>query len=204
MAGPVYDRVVGELARLDFSGRVSFHFYNEPLLRKDLEVLVVALRSRVPRAIPVLYTNGDFLTDDRYASLCAAGVESFIVTRHDFTPIAERPKQLVLTPDDLVITNRGGAFAPSVAVPERTPCYAPDEMLIVTVTGDVVLCYEDAHRRHVMGNVMERPLEHIWFSEAFVKVRSLLLEGLRSDASALCANCDNLAHTQAGSSFFAL
>lgn len=204
MSQTVYDRIVAELKRLRFSGRVSFHFYNEPLLRKDLEALVSRLSTDVPAAIPVLYTNGDHLSDERYESLRRAGIRRFIVTRHDFTPIPERTDQLVLTPKDLVITNRGGAFAPSATVPLQAACFAPDEMLIVTVGGDVVLCYEDAHRRHVMGNVMERALDEIWYCGEFAAIRSLLRQRRRAEASMLCAGCDNVAHEQPGSSFFAL
>jgi cyclic pyranopterin phosphate synthase len=78
----LFRRIITQLSELAFSGRLSFHFYNEPLMRKDLEVLVAIARAALPLAHLVLYTNGDLLTDTRYHDLLEAGVDFFLVTRH--------------------------------------------------------------------------------------------------------------------------
>jgi 2-deoxy-scyllo-inosamine dehydrogenase (SAM-dependent) len=105
----------------------------------------------------------------------------------------------VLTPDDLVITNRGGMMFEN-GDPLTSPCHAPAEMLVVTVEGDVLLCYEDAQREHVFGNIMESPLEAIWADERLVRIRELLAAGRRSQAGAMCAACSNRAHVRPGQS----
>src|SRR5947209_6778178 len=76
----LYTRVVSQLGEIEFCGRLSFHFYNEPLMRKDLESLVSIARGTLPFAHLVLYTNGDLLTDARYRGLLDAGIDFFIVT----------------------------------------------------------------------------------------------------------------------------
>jgi len=59
--------------RLAFSG-------GEPLLRSDLEEILLAVR---PYSVPsVLTTNGVFLTDQRISRLRAAGLENFQVSLH--------------------------------------------------------------------------------------------------------------------------
>lgn len=66
-----------------------------------------------------------------------------------------RPFQIVQDSAALTLTNRDGALVhlpPPSAETTRTPCWAPSETLIVTATGDVLLCYEDARREHVLGN----------------------------------------------------
>lgn len=199
----VFRRLLEGLEDLDFRGRLSYHFYNEPLLRRDLESFVGEAAERLPQAAQVIYTNGDLLSDRRYASLREAGVDWFVVTRHDGDgeDFPERPAQTVLVPKDLTLTNRGGSVSP----PRRAlqlPCYVPTEMLIVTVTGDVMLCYEDAWREHSLGNIMERELLEIWTDDRFVEARRRLEAGMREGTSTICSQCDNRAHTEPGMSLY--
>ena len=202
MSDEVFSRIEADLQRLAFAGRISYHFYNEPLLRRDLERLVAALRSSAPRAFQVLYTNGDKLTGERHRRLLTAGIDAFIVTAHDDQAIPDRPLQWVQPGSSLDITNRAGRIVHlPLATPSirRAPCFAPTDMVVVTVTGDVVLCYEDSERTEVMGNVLESHLDEIWSSPHFTNLRTALREGRRADASDLCTQCTNLAHVEPGS-----
>ncbi|WP_107084145.1 MULTISPECIES: SPASM domain-containing protein [unclassified Streptomyces] len=196
MEREVWDKLMDELVRIGFTGRISHHFYNEPLLRKDLEVLIADARARLPQSRQILFTNGDYLTDERYESLIAAGIDELIVTRHDFVPVPERDKQVVQMPTDLELSNRAGAvYEISSAV--DLPCFAPTEMLVVTVTGDVVMCTEDAWRKTVVGNIMTRPLDDIWADERLVSLRRALEAGDR-ESNDLCRGCDNRNYPVAG------
>jgi GTP 3',8-cyclase len=186
----LFDRIVSELERINFRGNLSYHLFNEPLLRRDLETLVATVAARLPDVFQILFTNGDLLLDKRYASLKNAGIDHFIVTRHGYELMPERPDQTVQFPTDLVLVNRGGLLG----IPEETlplPCYAPTDMLIITVDGDVLLCCDDAERNHVMGNISFQSLEEIWFSPRFVHLRGLLQEGNRREASEICRRCNN-------------
>ena len=186
----VFNKIIEDLVRIKFSGVFSYHFYNEPLLRSDLEEFVTQVSKRVPNAFQVLYTNGDFLMKKRYKSLCNAGIDHFIITRHAQTPIADRPQQTVLYPDDLKINNRGGIMS-KLEKPLTVPCYSPSERLIITVSGEVLLCCNDAGRTQVMGNIVGQSLEEIWFSEKFIYIRELLKKGNRAEAPPICRYCDN-------------
>jgi GTP 3',8-cyclase len=189
----LFERIIAQLTEIAFSGRLSFHFYNEPLLRKDLEVLVASARAALPLAHLVLYTNGDLLTDSRYHSLLDAGIDFFMVTRHDSEPMKPRLHQRVQFPSDLDISGRAGAVM-GVAKPLQRACHAPSEMLIVMVNGDVILCHEDARREVVIGNLNQSPLRNIWFSEEMERFRYHLLRGNRQGAGAVCARCDHQAY----------
>jgi cyclic pyranopterin phosphate synthase len=201
MQDRVFTRLLEELSEIGFAGRLSYHFYNEPLLRADLEDLVAEAAGRLPSVHQVLYTNGDYLSTARYEALQRAGMHWFVVTRHDSDPFPERPAQTVLVPAQLDLTNRGGVLFP-VASALALPCYVPTEMLIVTVSGDVVLCYEDARRQHVFGNVMEQSLIEIWTSDRFTAAREWLARGERAKISGACSQCDNRAHTAPGLSLY--
>jgi len=189
----LYSRILNELAAQDFTGRLSFHHYNEPLLHKGLPGLVREARANLPRAFLVLYTNGDLLTDARHEALLAAGVDRFFVTRHAGTPIPARDCQVVRYPGAFVLSSRGGLVGATGGA-RTLPCYAPSEMLIVRHTGEVVLCHEDAMAEQVMGNLTTQSVREVWESPGFVRLRARLRQGDRGGACALCARCDNRLH----------
>lgn len=190
MSTELFEKIIIELAQIEFSGRLSFHFFNEPLIRRDLEELVAWARPKLSLAYFVLYTNGDLLSEPRYASLLEAGLDHFLVTRHDFDAYPERPFQFVQLPNNFTLSGRGGTIAHSDE-PLDIACFAPSEMLIVTVNGDVVLCHEDAERNHVMGSFALQTLPEIWFGERFLLFRKSLEKGERANAGSMCQQCDN-------------
>jgi len=200
MSDEVFLRAVDQLERVSFAGRISYHLYNEPLLRTDLARLVAIVAERLPNALQVLNTNGDLLDERRYTDLRAAGIDYFYVTRHSPGDYPERSFQVLQTWQDLTLTNRGGSLT-HLPMPKpraaHTPCWAPSEMLIVTVTGEVLLCYEDAGREHVMGNLMHSTLPEIWNSEGFRAIRESLRQGERS-VDGMCTKCSNLSHSRPG------
>lgn len=200
MSDEIFERLLSKLARVGYGGRMSFHFYGEPLLHPGLLDLVRQVTAELPAVRQVLYTNGDMLTDALHEELSRSGIKRFIVTSHDGCEITARSNQVILFPSDLVLTNRGGTveFGQPVKVsrPLSAPCYAPSSVLIVTVTGEVLLCYEDARRSIQMGNIKDQPIEDIWFSERFQQIRMLLADGDRR-ATSVCKVCNNLSHPNA-------
>jgi len=190
MEETLFEKIVVELEQIEFSGRLSFHFFNEPLIRRDLEALVSWARPRLPLSYLVLYTNGDLLNEDRYSALLRAGIDNFLVTRHDFDSYPSREFQFVQHPNNFTLSGRGGTIARSDE-PLDLACFGPSEMLIVTVNGDVVLCHEDAERRHVMGTFRTQTLPEIWFSDRFEAFRAPLEHGDRARAGSMCRSCDN-------------
>lgn len=201
MSERLFERIINELKRVKFSGRLSYHLYNEPLLCSNLEGLVSYVSEKLPNSYQLLFTNGDFLTEARYTQLRDAGICYFLVTRHDYKDIPRREFQTILFPNDLRLSNRGGTlFKLEKAL--FTPCYGPSEMLIITITGDILLCFEDAHRTQLMGNILVENVEEIWFSKKFSYIRKLLQDGKRDKASLICKNCNNIDYTTPGKTWF--
>lgn len=201
MSAVVFEAIISSLRNISFQGRLSYHFYNEPLLRRDLEALVSKARSAIPAALQVLYTNGDRLDDARYTSLRSAGIDWFIVTLHSRRAFPERPFQLVKRPEDLQLSNRGGRLTNLPGPSLRhlsTPCFAPIELCVVTVTGDVVLCCEDSERTEAFGNVLESPLKEILSQPRLMEIRHALMQGRRLQGADICRRCTNVAHAKAG------
>lgn len=192
MDDALFGSIIGQLAEVQFAGRLSFHLYNEPLLRKDLTRLVAWARESLPLAWLVLYTNGDLLDHARHHALLDAGIDRFLVTRHRGAPLPERAFQEVRFPGEFMLSNRGGLMAGSGSRP--LPCHAPMEMLMIRCDGSVVLCHEDAAKQEVIGDARKQSLEEIWTSERLDAYRRALEAGNRSGAAGICANCNNRLH----------
>lgn len=191
MSLDLFKKIIDELSELEFAGRLSFHFYGEPLLRSDLHQLVAYARTGLSRAELVLYTNGDFLTGRRYDALVAAGIDNIVVSNSDSCP--SREKQRVLS--DIHYDNRGGALGEIRTL--NLPCYAPTSRLVIGYDGQVLLCYEDARRVHGFGSVRDHPITEIWWSDRLEGLRRDLARG-RRNLHDPCRVCDNQSHVRPG------
>jgi radical SAM protein with 4Fe4S-binding SPASM domain len=83
MSIETYQRVLDELASLDFSGRFSPYLQGEPLLDSRLPDLVALARQTLPRAKLLIQSNGDALTVEKGLTLFKAGLHKMIVNCYD-------------------------------------------------------------------------------------------------------------------------
>lgn|SRR3984957_11846429 len=196
MARPLYDLLISQLAQISFGGALAFHFYNEPLLFKRLEEYVAVARDLLPETTRLIYTNGDYLTIDRFQSLRRAGVTIFYITRHD-NAIPDHLHDVILHREvildfrsDMAMNNRGGLLGPPVDDRIRTlPCIFSAEAVVVTIDGNVLPCSCDFQEREILGNIGENHLAEIFNSERARRFRSDLLHG-RRDRYGICRDCD--------------
>jgi radical SAM protein with 4Fe4S-binding SPASM domain len=204
MSESLYGRILDQLAAIGFGGRVSPVFYNEPLLDGRLAELMRRARERLPRSTIVVFTNGSLLTREGIAQLVDAGVDTLLVSQYagnlraDAAPYAEAVKDLperyrrhiryrVLEDDDPLSTS--GGLVPVRAPVTRTRCMQASLDAVVTHDGDVVLCCNDYHARHVFGNVREESLTDIWDKPAYRELRRQLRHGdFRLDICKRCAS----------------
>lgn len=76
-------KIITELQSIDYSGNLAFHQYNEPLL--EFEYLIECIRiarTMLPEARLLLYTNGDFLTQNVYELLIREGINEMHISCH--------------------------------------------------------------------------------------------------------------------------
>jgi radical SAM protein with 4Fe4S-binding SPASM domain len=195
----LFREIVDQLAAAAFDGKIKYHFFNEPLLNRNLETLVSYARARLPRVRSVIYTNGDLLTERRAARLFAAGVDRFIVTDHGGrprTPFVEsvgsagrwsRSRVTVRTIGrGTFLFNRGGLLDLS-RTRQFTFCSYPAYEAVIDIDGNVLMCCNDYHGAHVFGNVRDARLIEIWESEAMRRTRQELLHGVFR--SKMCQHC---------------
>jgi radical SAM protein with 4Fe4S-binding SPASM domain len=199
----LFEKIIGELASIDFDGRISYHFYGEPLLDKRLPAFVSRTKERVPKGSTEIYSNGDFLTLELFRDYLARGLDNFLITQHDNVippnlqrildeaTEEERTHLVIRFAKDRYLINRSGLIKTMKAVKEplKTACDWPLTSMVVTLNGNVVLCCNDYYETEVIGNVRTQSLRDVWTDRRFENFRRALSRGDRT-VSHLCADCD--------------
>ena len=197
---------------LGFKGGVGFHHYSEPLL--DRRNIMLAREARKRGMRPDLHTNGDVLKHDD--ALCAEvkRVYGFIVVGlYDYKTNQELEETKRYWLERLVGANLkfssigplGAQSAHSMGIPKALVptdarmavpdltypngvCYRPLIRMIVQYDGEMCHCCEDVRGDFQLGNVYQKSMEELWYSERHVQVIHDLIAGKR-EAYNLCRNC---------------
>lgn len=197
--------IMNQLKDINYEGKISYHFYNEPMLHPELESFVKLSKEILPKSQSEIFTNGVYLNPERYETLRNAGVDRFTVTKHKgLSKIAFEETYNNLSPEEkvrnqffdyskLVYTNRGNLvdFGKKLDQPSKKMCLIPTCALVVTVNGNVVTCYEDYQEKTVMGNVFEEHIKDIWTKPEYQSFREDLKQGFRYKHE-VCKTCNNL------------
>ena len=193
--------IVDQLADLRFWGRLSPHFYGEPLLDRRLPDLMAYARSKLPYTKLVIFTNGDLLSTAVYQRLVDAGVDGFLVTQHGKKPAPElvrlrqhrdhHPEPHVrfdyrMFTRETELSNRAG-LVDHGALETKSECSLPAENVTIDHAGNVVLCCNDYHSSVKFGNVHEAHLAQIWQGARYQQIRKGLKQG-RFDLE-ICRKC---------------
>jgi radical SAM protein with 4Fe4S-binding SPASM domain len=203
MEEALFDKIIGELGDIDFDGRISYHFYGEPLLDKRLPGMIRRTRERVPKSHTEIYSNGDFLTLELFRDYLKWGLDNFLITQHDncmppnlqrlMDNISDQEKKHIVIrfAKDRFMINRSGLITTLNVVnePLKQACDWPLTSIVVTLAGNVVLCCNDYYETEVLGNTREQSLREIWCSPRFEAFRKALSRGDRT-VSKLCEDCD--------------
>lgn len=204
MADDLYRNLLDQLAEIDFRGRFSPVFYNEPLLDDRLIRLMAEAKAKLPRAQIVLFTNGSLLTSENLEALADAGVGTFIVSLYERNLRAdERPataairgasartrrkvRYRVLGEEDYLSTS--GGLVPVRNAVTKSRCLQASLACVVDYRGNVVLCCNDYYTEHVFGNVATQNILDIWGQPRFQQLRKELRDGrFELDICKACAS----------------
>ncbi len=204
MSWATIERIVGNLRDLDYRGRVSWFWINEPLLDSRIIEIVARTRQACPHAFLSLITNGDLLDETLYRALRRSGLDAIGISVYD-NPAADRARRLKR--DDRMVLldmrrtrppaleNRGGnvkrhatLFAETQLRLAKSSCGRPFRMMTVNARGQAVLCCSDLYSDVVMGDVATERLEDIWNNPSFARYRTQLAAHGREELP-LCSSC---------------
>ena len=206
MEESTFRTIIDQLASLGFWGRLSPHFYGEPLLDERLPDLMAYARKRLPYTKLVIFTNGDLLSPAAYDALMQAGVDGFLVTQHgpkpppnivrlrrhrEEHPATHAQLDYRVFTSQTELSNRAG-LVDHAALETKSDCSLPSENVTIDYQGNVVLCCNDYYSTIKFGNVLEQHLSEIWNGETYKSTRRNLLAGnFELDICKKCASGKN-------------
>jgi radical SAM protein with 4Fe4S-binding SPASM domain len=144
------------------------------------------------------------LDDQKIQQLQKAGLDQFIITEQHQAPLTQLnhikrdgPKTIdtkvhLSSFKNLQFTNRGGLVKVGSKMESSLnfPCFIPYFVMVITLSGLVVACYEDYFQKHVMGDIKKSDILDIWLSEKYTHFRNELKAGNRH-LFEVCKNCNN-------------
>lgn len=207
MSDDLFYRTMNSLKEFmpDYAGQIIPSMYGEPLLDKRLEIFVNFTRQTFPLANIDLFTNGTFLSVDRYTTLRESGVTTFNVSIHS-PEIPEKLQDTLAAIEDvygdldavnLIHTfrsnkfNRGGLI--EVDPPDRElckrmlRCEAAYKNMSFDHKGNAIICCNDYRSQCTFGNIADESIQQIWDKSTYRAVRNSMLYGfLPLDICRIC------------------
>lgn len=209
----LYEKIMKELAEVDYDGMILFSAFGEPLLYKNLEVVLKLSKQYCPEVRNESVTDGDFVTADKLRALFAAGLDTLLISMYDGPEQEEYFRGLTqeaglsetqvvlrkrwLPPEEhygITLSNRSGMVEiPEVGVgplkePLKRPCFYPFYQVLVDYDGAVLLCPHDWGKKLVVGNLNDNTIHELWDSRVMRRVRRNLANSDRNFAP--CNLCD--------------
>lgn len=205
MPEDLFKKILCDLKSMKFTGRISPHFYGEPLLDKRLAGLMGIAHSTLPKARLEIYTNGDLLDIALMEKLYEASVRNYVVALHGDKKENELSEDrishlrkemrtagkkvvidLINLQNDSYLSNRGGLVRVK-NVAKKVFCQYSSNALVINYAGDVLLCCNDYLGQVSFGNVGKEPLPEIWNKPDFKKIRKEIRKGIfRAE---ICRKC---------------
>lgn len=209
----LYEKIMTQLAEVEYDGMILYSGFGEPLLYKNLEMVIEISKRHCPNVRIESVTNGDQLSVDRLKSLFAAGLDTLLISLYDGpeqvdifkSMMAEAgisEKQIVLRTRwlsaeehyGITLVNRSGMVEiPQVGIgalkePLKRRCFYPFYQVVVDHDGSVLLCTHDWGKKLIVGNLKNQTIHELWNSDV---VRQVRLNLAREDRSlSPCNLCD--------------
>ena len=209
MQEEVFEKIISELADLEYSGCIALFSNNEPFLDNRMTDFCRQVRKKLPKAKTHLFTNGTVLTLSKFKEVID-DLDELIIDNYNISlqliknvkeiyefcqgnSLLEKKVTIVLRNPQEILESRGG-YAPNKerkALMKEIKCTHPFRQLIIRPDGEVSICCNDALGITSMGNVANDSLVNIWYGKEFERVREAIEKKGRGGVE-FCQYCDSL------------
>lgn len=206
MSWTLFKKIIDQLEKLDYTGRISLFSNNEPMLDERIIELHQYAREHLPNAWFHIFTNGTLLTLDKFKKLIPYLNELIIDNYNQELKLIPNSKAIkeyceahrelmdkvtiVLRKPNEILTSRGGD-APNrselISYGDET-CVLPFKQLIIRPDGKVSLCCNDPLGKNTLGDLNKESIFDVWYGLRFTQVRKALIKGRREWKH--CVYCD--------------
>jgi MoaA/NifB/PqqE/SkfB family radical SAM enzyme len=91
MGWDLFLSIITQLSKLDFTGWLALHNYNEPLLNPRLIQELETINTLLPHSSTCIFSNGDFLTEEKLQELNGVKLENLRITLY---PSSDRKEEV--------------------------------------------------------------------------------------------------------------
>lgn len=190
MDDKLYDLLLEQLKAINFSGSIAPHFYNEPFLDARLPAIARKTKSMLPKSEFIVFTNGSLVNKENLKLLIDSGVDGFVISQYSGNLprdsidhlFSQLPKEIMkrirhrILYDDTLLSTRGNLVNIKNPIRKKS-CFQASNGAMIDHKGNVILCCEDYHTEYMFGNIKDKPIEKIWNSPAYKKIRKDLRKG---------------------------
>ena len=206
MSVELFERIIDELADMNYSGNISLYSNNEPLLDERIVDFHKYAWEKLPHAKHCLFTNGTLLNINTFLKLIPyldylhidnyndeKKVNQGLKEVFDYLQTHELLKEKVefaFRLQNEVLSSRGGQ-APNKQKAKRIPviCLLPYRQLVIRPDGKISLCCNDALGKYTLGDLNEESIMQIWNSPKYQEIRDKMYRDKRKGLL-LCEYCD--------------
>lgn len=204
MKDEIFQKIVDNLKKIKFKGRICPYVNNELLLDKKIFNRIETLRVIDDDISITIESNGKLLTIEKLYKFFDSGADQVFINDYancyidylfltkrmrdllskidtrrikrdvNFTISHRLKKQLLSARSDKVKSRK----ALTIANKEKY-CDFPFNQLNINPIGDIFICCRDSYYDGLMGNINENSLEEIWFNSKYQEVRNAFLENRR-------------------------
>ncbi|MDA1196511.1 MAG: SPASM domain-containing protein [Nanoarchaeota archaeon] len=209
----VYEKVMVDLAKVEFKGNILYSAFSEPTMYRHLEDVLKLSKHYCPESRIELVTNGDLLNLKKVKRYFDAGLTQMGVSLYDGPHQVPKFEKLRLEagltkeqfnlrirwlpPEEnfgITLSNRAGAqIMEEIGLKKldtslKRKCFYPFYQTLIDFDGAVLLCSHDWDKRLILGNVKEESILDIWTGDTIKEVRAKLAVGDRNQTP--CNRCD--------------
>lgn len=208
MTDKLFENIIDQLSKLNYSGKLALFSNNEPFLDKNIINRHRYAREKLPNARMHLFTNGMLLTIEKFIEIIQY-LDELVIDNYDCDlkliapcedisvycdkhPELKKKVTIVLRKPDEVLSNRGGDAPNRKDFPNlgNVRCVLPYLQVIIRPDGKLSLCCCDPFGKNTLGDLNKDSLIDIWNGEKYKSVREALYMGRKQWEH--CAKCDYL------------
>ena len=214
----LFEKIIKDLSEIDYSGKILFSAFSEPLLHKKIEELISIAKKYLPNSRMEIVSNGDLLTAKKMQKLYQAGLDTINISMYDGKEQIEHFQNMRVEaglPEEfmvlrrryfengnygITISNRTGLINSNefrdeneeeiTELPLKEKCYYPFYMILIDYNGDILLCPHDWSKKVVLGNIEKDNILEVWRGEKLEEIRKNLANSNRNFIP--CNSCDVL------------
>ena len=207
MSQELFESIIDQLAKINYSGRLALFSNNEPFLDEMIIDKHKYAREKLPNARMHLFTNGTLLTVEKFIEITKY-LDELVIDNYqqelklirpckeiveyckDHTELKEKVTIILRKPNE-ILSSRGGD-APNrqgdLASCSEAKCVLPYKQLIIRPDGRVSLCCNDPLGKNTLADLTKETLLEAWNNERFRTVREALYHGRMNWGH--CKYCD--------------